>query len=86
MWATASEQVRERLRDEELSVVMAAIRADPWTQLEASLRNFWEQLGHFGMAGSYFPDPYLEARIREALPGLAERYFRSREARRLLHE
>lgn len=86
VWGTASEPLRERLREEELRVVVAALRSDPRGQLRASARNFWAQLGHFGMAGSYFPDPYLEARIHEALPGSADHYFRSRQARRLLHE
>lgn len=86
IWETTSEQTRERLRREEMQVVVAAVRSDPWRQLAASSRNFAAQLGTFGMQGTYFPDLYIVTRIREALPGSGDRFFRSRQARRTLHE
>ena len=83
---TTSTQQRERMRAEEMQIVVAAVRSDPWGQLRASARNFAAQLGRFGMQGSYYPDPYIESRIEEALPGSADRFSRSRQARRVLHE
>jgi hypothetical protein len=86
IWAGSDEAKRERLRAEETRVVVAALRADPWGQLEASARNAASQLTHFGMAGSFFPDTYILARIRDALPGSADRWLRSRQARGELHQ
>jgi hypothetical protein len=86
IWATSDEATRERLRAEEMRVVLAAVLADPWGQLRVSARNATSQLTHFGMAGSYFPDAYILARIRDALPRSADLWLRSRQARGDLHE
>ena len=86
VWETASPAVRERLRAEEMPVVLAGIRSDPWGQLRASLRYAWSQLGRFGLEGSYAPEPYLTSHVAEALPNGVERFARSRQARLALHE
>jgi hypothetical protein len=86
IWSAASEPERERIRAEEMAVVLAAIRSDPWRQLAASVHNTAVQISTFGMWGSFFPDAYIAKRVREVLPGGADAYFASRQARGALHE
>jgi hypothetical protein len=86
VWGSASQAERQRLRDEEMQVVLAGIRSDPWGQLGASLHNAWEQMNTFGLQGSYALDPYITARIGEALPNGVDRFYESRQARLALHQ
>jgi hypothetical protein len=86
VWGSAPAAMRERLRKEELAVVIGSIRNDPGAQLSASAANFWNQLITFGYWGSYYPDPYIEARIDEALPRYAESFYGTRQGRQALHE
>lgn len=86
IWGSSPAEVRRRLRDEELEVVIGAVRSDPLGQLRASAGNAWRQLETFGLWGSYFPDPYIVARIHEALPRAADTFFDTRQGSGRLHE
>jgi hypothetical protein len=86
LWGSASRELRQRMREEEIQVVIGSIRNDPIAQSIASVRNFWNQLNTFGLWGSYYPDPYIEARIHEALPRVADSYHQTRQGREALHE
>jgi hypothetical protein len=86
LWGSASRELRQRMSEEEMQVVIGSIRNDPIAQTSASVANFWNQLNTFGLWGSYYPDPYIEARIHEALPRFAESFQQTRQGREALHE
>jgi hypothetical protein len=87
LWAQAPYEMRERIRAEESRVVLAAFCSDPWTEIAASARHAFDQFAAFGMQGSFFPDPYIQTRVHDALPPRpAAAWLASREARRALHE
>ena len=83
IWQSASPAQQERMRHEEMSVVVGTLRAYPREELRVSARHFWEQLHTFGLWG-YGPRPWILTMVDTVLPGARARYLRSRQAQQTL--
>ncbi len=83
IWQSASPAVQERMRKEEIPIVLGTLRAYPLAELAVSARSFWRQLHTFELA-DYDPDPWILARMDAVLPGARPRYQHSRQARQAL--
>ena len=68
IWQRASEQTRARLRDEEMSFVLATLRAYPREQLAKSAANFWHQLMTFDL-NLLHPNDWVLKEFGKVLPG-----------------
>jgi hypothetical protein len=85
IWRTRSAAQQDQLRQEEMTVVLGAIRNYPWTMLRTSANHFWRQLEAFGL-NNYYPDPWIMEQFDETLPGSKAIYLGSRQASQTLHE
>jgi hypothetical protein len=83
IWQRASEQTKERLRQEEIPFVLAALRAYPREQLSKSAANFWHQLMTFDLE-IFDPNEWIAQVFDRVLPGERSRYMQSRQARGVL--
>jgi hypothetical protein len=79
IWQTASEQKRQRLREEEIPLVLATLRAYPRQQLSASLANFWHQLITFDLS-LFHPNDWVSQMFDRVLPDERSSYLESRQA------
>jgi hypothetical protein len=80
IWQRASEQTKERLRQEEIPFVLAVLRAYPREQLSKSAANFWHQLMTFDLE-IFDPNEWIAQVFDRVLPGERSRYMQSRQAR-----
>jgi len=78
IWYGASDEMRERLRQEEIPFVLATLRAYPREQISKSLANFWEQLTTFGF--ELDPNDWILKEFDDVLPRERTSYLRSRLA------
>ncbi len=86
IWQSASEETRERLRQEEIPLVWATLRAYPREQLSKSAANFWDQLMTFDLE-IFRPNEWILQVFDRVLPGERSSYLRSRQTRGALpHE
>jgi hypothetical protein len=85
IWTSANREVKQRLVAQEGEVVAAAVRAYPYRQFRASVRNVLEQLSSYGLQ-NYYPNAYIETELDRALSDNRPLYLRSRQAKRELHE
>lgn len=85
IWRTRSAAQQDQLRQEEMTVVLGAIRNYPWAMLRISANHFWRQLGAFGLY-NYYPDPWILEQSEKTLPGSQAIYLGSRQALQTLHE
>jgi hypothetical protein len=83
IWQSASPEQQERMRNEEMPVVVGTLRAYPREELRVSASHFWEQLHTFGLWG-YGPRPWILAMVDTVLQGGRARYLRSRQAQEAL--
>ena len=79
IWQTASEATKQRLRDEEIPLVLATLRAYPFQELFAALANFWHQLMTFDLS-LFHPNDWVLKEFDKVLPDERSRYLESREA------
>jgi hypothetical protein len=81
VWSSATPEQRERLRAEEMPLVLATLRAYPVEQTEASLKNALHQLVFMGPA-EFIDAPYFtEATLDGIAPGVYAKYRQSVQAR-----
>jgi hypothetical protein len=81
VWSSATPEQRERLRAEEMPLVLATLRAYPVQQTEASLKNALRQLVFMGPA-EFIDAPYFtEATLDGIAPGVYARYRKTVQAR-----
>ena len=85
IWLSSSLEQQERLRGEEMGIVLSTLRAYPREELIISADHFWEQLHTFGLS-DYDPNPWILQMIDTVLPGARARYLQSRQAQETLHE
>ena len=85
IYESASPAKQERLRQEEMGVVLGTIRAYPWAVLSISATHFWRQLNTFGL-WNYAPNPWILEKVDMVLPGARSHYLKSRQAQETLHE
>lgn len=85
IWRNAPLQQQDRLRREEMPVVLGTIRAYPWEVLSTAAAHSWRQLGTFGL-WNYDPNPWILEVMDSVLPGARASYLESRQAHRALHE
>jgi hypothetical protein len=85
IWLSSSLEQQERLRGEEMAIVLSTLRAYPRKELIISADHFWEQLHTFGLS-DYDPNPWILQMIDKVLPGARARYLQSRQAQETLHE
>lgn len=85
IWRSTSADQQERLRGDEMPVVLGTLRAYPREELIISAGHFWRQLHSFGLWG-YDPNPWILQMIDPVLPGARARYLQSRQAQETLHE
>ncbi len=85
IWEGASPAEQERMRKEEMPIVLGTLLAYPREELAASARNFWQQLHTFALS-DYDPNPWILATMDTVLPGARPRYLRTRQARETLHD
>jgi len=83
IWQSASPEQQDRMRKEEMSVVVGTLRAYPREEIRVSASHFWEQLHTFGL-GDYEPRPWILAMVDTVLPGARARYLESRQAQETL--
>jgi len=79
IWRSASDEIRKRLRQEELPFVLATLRTYPREQISKSAANFWEQLTTFGF--ELDANDWVLKEFESVLPGERARYLQSRLAR-----
>jgi hypothetical protein len=84
IWRTASEDQQERMIEEEMPVVLGALRAYPRDELLISTGSFWQQLHTFGLE-DYDPSPWIAKTLETALPGSGAGYAKSRQAQETLN-
>src|SRR5260370_7229257 len=84
-WDSSSADEQERLRRDEMPVVLGTLRAYPQEELIISADHFWRQLQTFGLS-DYDPNPSIFEMIDIALPGARAPYLQSRQAQETLHE
>lgn len=75
----SSDDERERMKQEELPLVLAAARTYPGEQLKRSAANFREQLLAFGVYG-FDPNPWTLGQFNYVLPKARASYLGSRQA------
>jgi hypothetical protein len=81
IWSSATPEERERLRAEEVPLVVATLRAYPVQQTEASLKNALHQLVFMGPA-EFIDAPYFtEATLDGIAPGVYAKYRQTVQAR-----
>jgi hypothetical protein len=81
IWSSATPEQRERLRAEEMPLVLATLRAYPLQQTEASLKNALRQLVFMGPA-EFIDAPYFtKATLDGIAPGVDAKYRRTVQAR-----
>lgn len=85
IYESASPARQERLRQEEMGVVLGTIRSYPWAVLRISATHFWRQLNTFGLY-NYPTDPTILEMFDTVLPGARSHYLKSRQAQKTLHE
>lgn len=85
IWGSSSAEEQERLREEEMPVVLGTLRAYPREQLIISAHHFWQQLQTFGLS-DYDPNPWILEMVDTVLPGARARYLQSRQAQETLQE
>jgi len=85
IWDSSSADEQERLRRDEMPVVLGTLRAYPQEELIISADHFWRQLQTFGLS-DYDPNPWIFEMIDIALPGARAPYLQSRQAQETLHE
>lgn len=85
IWLSSSADQRERLRGEEMAIVLGTLRAYPREELLISAEHFWEQLHTFRLS-DYDPNPWILQKVDTELPGARARYVQSRQAQETLHE
>jgi hypothetical protein len=85
IWLSSSVEQRERLRGEEIAVVLGTLRAYPREELIISADHFWAQLHTFGLS-DYDPNPWILQMVDTVLPGARPRYLQTRQAEEALHE
>ncbi len=85
IWRSSSPEQKERLRHDELPLVLGVLRTYPRQEFMISVRNFWEQLHTFGLS-DYDPNPWILQMMDKVLPGARTRYLQSRQAQEQLHE
>lgn len=74
----ASKEDVQRIREEELRVVLSVVRHYPWKQLKASVKNFIRQC--FKVWPNHFTrHPVIDTNVMDVLPKNGEGYFRSRQ-------
>jgi hypothetical protein len=83
IWQRASPATRERLRQEEVSFVLATLKTYPRDELFVSATNFWNQLMTFGL-WDYGPNRWVSDVFEKVLPGARTAYLKSRQAQRAL--
>lgn len=86
IWRSASPAEQERLRQEEMGVVLGTIRSYPWAVLSISATHFWRQLNAFGWGTTYTANPWILEMFSTVMPGARSDYLQSRQARQTLHE
>lgn len=79
VWPTASEEAKQRMSQEEMRFVQAAVRAYPRAELLQSARNFWRQLQAFGVY-VFDANSWMSGNVENVLPGQGARYLRSFQA------
>src|SRR5262249_12223534 len=62
IWRSSSADQRDRLRGEEMAVVLGTLRSYPREELMISADHFWEQLHTFGLS-DYDPNPWILERV-----------------------
>jgi hypothetical protein len=82
-FATATDDEREQMGQQEMPFVLATVRAYPREQLFKSAVNFLGQLKAFGIYG-FDPSPWILDQFNEVLPKAQASYVASRQARELL--
>src|SRR5262249_7615172 len=85
IWLNADMPKRKRLLEEEMTVVLGAVREYPLAQFEISMRHMWRQLFAFDLF-NYYPNPYILKVLEEILPRTSARYQHSRQIQQDLHE
>lgn len=79
IWQTASPATRERLRQEEMPLVLATLRSYPREELFISASSFWRQLTTFDL-GDYGPNRWVLDVFEKVLPDARPHYLASRQA------
>ena len=85
IWLNSSEEQRERLQDEEMTIVAGTLREYPRQELMISADHFWEQLHTFGLS-DYDPNPWVLEVADTVMPVTRSRYIQTRQAQETLHE
>jgi hypothetical protein len=78
VWASASEETRERLRNEEVKFVLATLRAYPQQQFRISAQNSWRQL--LAIDFEVDANQWMVREFAEVLPRENSRFQQSRQA------
>jgi hypothetical protein len=76
---------QKQILQEEMPIVLGAVRAYPREQFITSMDHFWEELHTFTLS-DFGPDPWVLKSIDEAMPGARSRYLRSRQAQNTVHD
>jgi hypothetical protein len=82
-YSSASNDDKERMRQQEMPFVLSTLRAYPREELAKAAENFWGQLAAFGIYG-FDPSPWILDQFNETLPRSRASYVGSRQARDLL--
>lgn len=85
IWLSSSLEQRERLQDEEMTIVVGTLREYPRQELTISTNHFWEQLHTFGLS-DYDPNPWILEVADTVTPVTRSRYIQTRQAQETLHE
>jgi hypothetical protein len=82
-FASASDEDQKLMLQQEMTFVLATVRAYPREQLAASAANFWGQVKSFGIYG-FDPNPWILDNFATTLPKSRGSYIVSRQARGVL--
>lgn len=83
IFVTASMPMQQRLRDEEKTVVLGAVKTYPVEELKFSLMHFWRQL-HSDKLSEFTAHPWVLQVFDYVLPNAKLQYLQSRQMRRAL--
>jgi len=91
VWQSSSEEIRQRLLEEEMLVVRGVISTYPWDQLRISLGYFFTQLWTVGLyhvanSNDWITDDWIAENMERVMPGVRSGYFDSRQSEKTLHE
>jgi hypothetical protein len=83
VWAGATPAQHLQMLQQEIPLVLGAVREYPRAQFQRSFANFWDEFTGFGL-WDFYPNEWVEAELDQVLPGALPHYLLTRQARSAL--